>query len=78
MRPAPKPPRRLSGALFLNFGRTKLSRGLGAGAPRNELIEQILLRDGRGDHRSPLHISVQNPLVLNAKFLFVYKIFLNK
>ena len=46
MRPVPKPPRRLSGALFPSFGRAKDGRGLGAGAPRNELIEQILFYQG--------------------------------
>ena len=45
MRPAPKPPRRLSGALLFLWA-SKGTRGLGAGAPRNELIEQILFYQG--------------------------------
>ena len=36
-RPVPKPPRRLSGALYPIFGRTKIGRGVGVGTPTNSL-----------------------------------------
>ena len=62
MRPVPKPPRRLSGALFPSFGRAKDGRGLGAGAPRNKLIEQILFyqKAPSTSPTSPLNFCLSN------------------